>query len=708
MFAALLLILYGLGAADRYFSDSKSLESNQFYSVIGKITKVIENENSTKLYIERARVIGQDGTTAVTGILCNTADGGYIRGDTVSFEAELYGVSRPENPGEFNLQHYYASQNIFYQASPEQITVKQKCRNPWVRFVFSLKKRLYETYQNIAAPKDAGVCISMVLGDKSLLADEIQNMFQKNGIAHILAISGLHISLIGLTLYRLIRKAGVNFSVSAAVCVSVMLSYGMMTGNSISTIRAVVMFGVSVYAEVFGRTYDSISAICLSASVIMLRYPYCIYNAGFYLSFGAVLGIVLVAPAVITCFGIKNSFLKGFLVSLSVTLATLPVLSYFYYEIPIYSVILNIAVIPCMGLLIASALLAGFAGMLCIPLGIFLMGPASYIIRFYEVICKAAQNLPGAVKIIGAPKEWQILMYVFLLGTAVLLAAHCKKRGAYVFILGTAAAVYILTVRPKSDMEIVMLSVGQGDCMYISCKEYAILIDGGSSSKKNIGKYTIIPFLKYKGIDSLDYVVLTHSDSDHYSGLTELLEDKSIKVQKFILPDIKKPDEAYTKVRDIAAQSAKKVDAICAGELLVEDGLRILCLHPSKGYAYTSTNDYSLAFHVSYGQFDLITTGDMEAAGELSVLNSFKLNKAEVLKCGHHGSSTATGAPWLSALQPEIALISCGRNNRYGHPHEEVLERIEQSGCDIYRTDECGAVTIYVNNNRITVETFVE
>lgn len=706
MFAALLLVMYGFGAADHIFSDSGSLESNQVYSVIGKISKVIEKENSAKIYLESATVRAGEKVFQ-TGILCSAESVGYMKGDIISFQAELNVFEPPDNPGEFNSQKYYASQNLFYQASPKQINIVSQCKNPWIRGIFQLRKKLYQSYQTIASAKDAGVCISMVLGDKSLLQEEMKNLFQENGIAHILAISGLHISIIGLTLYQFIRKRGVNFSISAAVSVWVMISYGIMTGNSISTIRAVVMFGVTVYAQVLGRTYDSISAVCLSAGLIILRYPYCIYNSGFYLSFGAVLGIVMICPVIIRTFEIKNVLLKGFAVSFSVTLATLPVLSYFYYEIPTYSVLLNIVVVPCMTMLIASAVLAGFAGIFCVPLGVFLMGAASYIIRFYEIICEFAGKLPGATKILGAPKIWQILVYEIVLFGVIFLTNHLKKRGSYVFSIGIILAICILLVRFHSGMEVVMLSVGQGDCMYVSCGKYNLLIDGGSSSEKSVGKYTIIPFLKYKGVSSLDYVVLTHPDSDHYSGLMELLEDGTIKAACFVMPDIAAPDEAYMEVYRKAAAFAGRVDTISAGEMLINDTIQLKCLHPSKDYAYQSVNDYSLVFRISYGQFDMITTGDLENTGESSILKHFALQQAEVLKCAHHGSGGSTSEPWLAAVRPEYVLISCGRNNRYGHPHPDTLQRIEDVGSRVLATPECGAIIIEVDK-KVRIEGFLE
>lgn len=668
------------------------MESGNVYSVIGKISKTVKNGDSLQIFLEKAVVTGPNGELVHTGVVCYALDEGYIKGDTISFACELKKVPSPDNPGEFDLSRYYAAHNIFYQAYPKEIDLRKPCSNPWILGIFRLKEKLRQTYLAIGDEKEAGVCISMVLGDKSELSDDLKKIFRDNGIAHILAISGLHISLIGMSIYGILRKTGINFGISAGVSSFVMLSYGIMTGNSVSTIRAIVMFIMTIYAQVFGRTYDSISAMCLSAIIILIRYPGSIYNSGLYLSFAAVSAIVLMNPVIIRLFEIKNILVKAFMLSLSVTISTLPILAFSYYEIPLYAIFLNMLVVPCMGMLMTSALLAGIGGILNKYLGIFCLGPASFIIKFYEKICNLVQLLPGNKQIVGAPAVWQMLIFELVLwGTVWLFTRKILKSKGLFTALCTFAVLFLLW-RPEAEFEMVMLSVGQGDCMYLSGNGCHILIDGGSFTEKNIGANTILPFLKYKGVRSLDYVILTHPDKDHYSGILEIMEDGSIPIDCFVMPGIDSKDENYLKLWEIGQKFARQLKEIYGGEYLIKDNLVIRCIHPRRGYSAVSVNDYSASFWIQYGNLDIITTGDLEQSGETDVLNYFPLHTIEILKCGHHGSSSSSGEQWVNALKPTIALISCGRNNRYGHPHNETIERLEAAGSRILRTDELGAI----------------
>lgn len=701
-----LLLWYGFGMANIFSVKQIILETDSVYQITGVVTKVTEKENSVTLQIEKAEVRGDDGLIQTTGVLLIAENSETcIKGDKIMARTRLQMIPASDNPGGFNGSVYYGAQNIFYQGFPEEIILTEACGSLWLRTIFKIRQSLKESYLKIAGEKEAGICISMVLGDKSLLSDELKKLFQDNGIAHILAISGLHVSLLGLTLYQILRRMGTPFWVSAAAGTVLMAAYGIMTGSSVSTMRAVVMFALTVHAQVLGRTYDCLTALFLSAMLIMVRYPYCIYNSGFFLSFGAVLGIVLLSPVLKEILNVRNPVLDSFLVSVAVSLATLPVIMLSYYEIPVYSVFLNLLVVPLMSLLMISAVLAGVAGCFCEGLGVFFMGPATYVIRVYEWLCRIVLQLPAANYITGAPKVWQIALYLGILLLLCVIAA-CKRKFYKMRVVLIGAALVVLFYRQESGMEVVMLSVGQGDCMYVSCEGYHILIDGGSTTKKELGNYVILPFLKYKGVRSLDYVILTHPDSDHYSGLAELMQSGDIPIQTFVMADVENPPQAYTRMYELASQSAKQVQTVCAGEYIIKDKLTVCCIHPQKSYSYGSVNDSSIVLKWTYGDFDMITTGDVEAEGELNIIKNAMAGDVEVLKCAHHGSSSSSSQAWLEVTRPEITLISCGKNNKYGHPHQETLEKLDEIKSKYYISYETGAVLLHTDGSRIEIRLF--
>lgn len=693
------------GAADAVSLNHFIPENQKIYNITGKITKTVEKKGYNLIYLENAEIYDEDTFTGKTGIIVNVfTDHSYMKGDKLLMKGCLEKFETPDNPGEFNSEKYYASQNIFYRLDLKDIQVIKPCDSFFLNIIFKIKELLEDSYKNISDEDISGVCISMVLGDKSELSDELKNLFQDNGISHILAISGLHVSIIGMTFYKILRRLGISFQISAGLGMLLMVSYGIMTGNSVSSIRAIVMFGLTVYAEVLGRTYDSISALCLSAIIIMVKYPYIIFNSGFLLSFGAVIGIIFVCPALKEMFPVKNRIINSLLVSISVNLITIPIIMTTYYEIPVYSVFLNIIIVPLMTILMAGAIMGGIAGIFCRPLGIFLIGPTVFIIRLYDFICKIALKLPYADYITGSPSTRQIFIYYILLCIMILCIKFMGKKISRISLLFLAAAVCSLFIRIKKGMEIVMLSVGQGDCMYISYGKYDILIDGGSTSEKSVGKYTILPFLKFKGVSGLDYVILTHPDWDHYSGLVEIMKDNSISINKYIMADINNPDESYNNLYDIAETYCGDICTVKAGDIIIDDDFTVKCIHPSADYKYSSANDYSVTLLISYRDFDMITTGDLENAGEESIIFNEMAEDVEVLKCGHHGSSSSTSEKWLNLLKPEITLISCGRDNIYGHPHQETLKKLQDVGSRYYISHETGAVTIWTNGKEIRVK----
>lgn len=707
--AAFIILWYGFGAAAAVSLNHFIPINQKIYNITGKITKTVEKNEYNVIYIENARIYDGNAFAGKTGIIVNIyTDNVYLKGDELLMRGCLEQFETPDNPGGFNLKKYYASQNIFYRLDLSDIQVIKPCDSFYLNTVFKIKSLLKASYNKIADEKTGGVCISMVLGDKSLLPDELKTLFQDNGISHILAISGLHVSIIGMTFYKILRRLGVSFRVSAGLGSFLMISYGIMTGNSVSSIRAIVMFGLAVYAEVLGRTYDAVSALCLSAVIIMIKYPYAVYNSGFLLSFGAIGGIIFVSPALKKLFHVKNPVINSLLVSISVNLTTIPVIMSVYYEVPVYSVFLNIIVVPLMTILMASAVMAGVVGIFSRMLGIFLIGPAVFIIRLYDFICRMAEKLPYSNCITGAPSYKQIFIYYMLLCIMLLLINLMKDRIHKSVLLFLAAAVFALLIRVKNGLEIVMLSVGQGDCMYISCGKYDILIDGGSTSEKSVGKYTILPFLKYKGVSELDYVILTHPDSDHYSGIVELMKDNSIAINKYIMADINDADENYNKLYNLAEIYCKDISTVKAGDMLIDDDFTVKCIHPAEDYNYSSTNDYSVTLLISYGEFDMITTGDLENAGEESIICSGMAQDVEVLKCGHHGSSSSTSEKWLNILRPEVTLISCGRDNIYGHPHEETIKKLNDAGSRYYISYDTGAVAIWTDGKEISVKKLLQ
>lgn len=361
------------------------------------------------------------------------------------------------------------------------------------------------------------------------------------------------------------------------------------------------------------------------------------------------------------------------------------------------------------------------------PLGKFILSNAYWLLKIYEAICRVFQKLPGHMLIIGRPCWWQLLLYYLILSGILawlLYSFHkidemeyqkvplqpeiLRKKTKHLGKLLPAMCILLILPIPSAAFEITLLDVGQGDGIYIHTpKQQNILIDGGSTSEKQVGKYRILPFLKSRGIRQIDYMIATHADEDHINGLEELINmsGDGYHIRQLLLPDVADKDQSgYVLLRKAAEQKHIPVRYLSTGSYFQSGGVSFVCLNPAAGNAFDSANAESITLSMQYQNFSCLFTGDLEGAGEEALQNIISSASTRqsyhipehytVLKVAHHGSKNSTCEQLLDRLKPECALISCGRKNRYGHPHKELLERLASSGADIRRTDESGALSV--------------
>ncbi len=626
-------------------------------------------------------------------------------GSRVFGKGVIRNYSTARNPGGYDEKSYKHGQGIMtalHDVEFEKVDVP----------VFSLREsldklqgKLEQVYAVLFSEQNASLATAMVLGEKNNLDADIKALYQKNGIAHLIAISGLHVAMIGGSLYKLLRRLTGSYPIAGVVGAVFIYSYGLMTGLSGATFRAIVMLLISIGADVSGRRYDGLTAISLALFVMLIHNPYQITQAGFLLSFGAVLGIVIVQP--IWRQGMKKlpKYLDGICVSISVQLVLTPIVLWFFYEMPIYGVVLNVIVVPLMNILLAMLILCGVMGMFSMELAVIPSYVADGIFVIYERLCQLTECLPGHTLCTGRPTWMWILVYYSLLACGVFFLLRNKKKCAY-GSFGLLVALFGLFLIPSS-LHICMFDVGQGDGIYIRTAEHKhILVDGGSSTEYNIGKYVLKNGLKYYGASAIDYVFITHSDSDHYSGIQEILEHSLIPIKNIVFPAITNPDEAYKELVQLAKQKGCSVYYMKKGDVLEIGNVQLQCLNPVK-QSYEDKNAGSIVLQLTYDKFDMLLTGDLPQDEEQKLLGDLKEN-IEVLKVGHHGSATSTSFSFLQRLCPLVACISVGENNMYGHPAKEVMVRLSQFVQKIYLTKDSGAITIETNGKEYYVETFLQ
>ena len=659
----------------------------------------------------------------------------------VSGEAELF--STPENEGGFNEWLYYHSKNIRARIWADQISILKKSTAFWETGAKNLRLWVREGCQRWLRGSSAGITLSMVCADTSLMDPDVDLLYQKSGISHILAISGLHITFLGMGVFNLLRKLRLPVKVCILFGMAVVLVYGWFTGMAPSTARAVIMTLMSLGAKWMGRTCDRKTALAMAALILLIPSPLMITQPGFLLSFTAV-GCLMLCPGKKPDIGNPGEkeraataqkrlwgrdkiveFLKKQLISpIYVTAGMFPVLAACFYEISMYSLIINLAVIPLMNLVYPAMILAALLAPLAGNAGFLVYRFIEGILGFYEVLCRLSLKLPGAVVITGQMSVPSLCLVYGLLGAGAAFhhracsAALPKKRGFLVSGICALVCGVCLVIAPQKPekMTVTMLDVGQGDCFLIQLPDGKnILVDGGSSDEKNVGNYTIIPFLKARGVRTLDGVFLSHMDEDHICGVEEILSvplwpsswggdlriPGSVRIKTLIVPWTAENDNSYKNLCRLCETWETACICAKAGEQFSFGALKLQILWPEKTAevhgAGGDKNDLSLVFNISYGAFDMLFTGDLGAGAENNLLDQMKaagVNHCDVLNVAHHGSKNSTKDSFLSCVRPKIALISCGRDNAYGHPHEELLGRLASAGCPVYITAADGEVII--------------
>lgn len=637
----------------------------------------------------------------------------WLEGKAVSFEKAV-------NPGGYDEESYQYGNGNYLKVEDANVTKKYRSSFCMRYTLFGLQQKLLRVYREVLDEKNASLAGAMVLGDKANLDADVKEMYQKNGIAHLIAISGLHIAMIGGTLYQLLRKLLGSYGLSALIGGSFIVLYGIMTGLSGATLRAVIMLILMMGAEVSGRRYDIITAIAVALLVMLIMNPYQMFQAGFLLSFGAILGITWLVPVWKQYFKKAPKWLDGLGVSVSVQIMTFPVMLWFFYEIPVWGFLLNLLVVPLMSILLVCLILCGVSGLFFLQAAGMLALPARWIFGIYEWLCRISEAVPIHTLCMGRPSPVFVFLYygllVCFLWTQYEKGIFYQKRFAGLEGRKIAAAFYFVAVvfllilqKIPGNLKVCMLDVGQGDGIYIRTPEQIhILMDGGSSTKRKTGKYILENAAKYYGASGLDYVFVSHSDSDHYSGILELLQDGEMEIQYLVLPAVTNPDEAYKELEQQAGKAGTKVIYMQEGDCIQMGKVSLKCLNP-KYTSYEDKNTGSLVFLLTYQEFDMLFTGDMDKEVEQRLLGKdvFSKTQVEVLKVAHHGSNTASSEEFLSSVFPETALVSVGVKNRYGHPAKEVMKRLSRFSQKIYLTKDCGAVTIDTDGRQYRIETYL-
>ncbi len=622
----------------------------------------------------------------------------YEAGSLLGVSGFLEKPEKATNPGQFDRDLYFRIQKIGYVMKKPAVTLLEGQREPLRELPLRLRELLFARIEALYPGEAAGTLAAMLIGDKSLLSDEDSSYYRMGGISHMLAISGLHITVLAMGLYRLLIALKLPYQASAGIALVFISFYAVMTGLSVSTVRAVVMFAVSMGAKLFGRTYDLLTALSLAAILLLLDNPCYLLYSGFQLSFLAVLCIYYSRE--------RSRFAGGLILSL----VSMPVVLSSFYEIPLLGVAVNLLLLPLLPAVLVFGILGTAFG------GVFTL-PAVFLLKAIRQLLLLLSRVPYASLILGNPSRLRILLYSACL--AVFLYFYQRFRTdkrRFLLLLFVPLLVFVLGFHFRRGIRMTFLDVGQGDsCVMELADGSNFLVDGGSSTAYRVGEERILPFLKYEGIRRLDGVFVTHLDSDHTSGILELLEavkkrTTSLRVGTVILPDIKRKDEAYLAMAELAREAGARVLSVKEGDVFSfgKTKLEVLGPDPERETEPFDSNAQCIVLRVSYGSFDALLTGDVQKEGEENLLEQLRERNisCEVLKVSHHGSAHSTPEEFLRELDAKIGVISAGKGNRYGHPDPELLKRLDEAGMEIFRTDLDGALLVESDGKEIRAKSW--
>lgn len=650
-------------------------------------------------------------------------------GDQIKVKGKIVYPESASDPGQFDMKKYLLTDGIRYMVYADEMTVIRK--GPlYRRLLMRLSQSLKNVYESIFNDDEAGVLEAMILGDKQLLSDDVKDLYQEMGIIHIIAISGLHVSIIGRSLFKRLMKAGIPLRAASLTATFVLLSYAYMVGAGASTRRAVIMFLFAMAGEYIGRSYDMLSSMGAAAIMILIIRPLELFSAGFEFSFLAILALGYLDPLIHEKLEkggrIPDALISKLSPSMSVTLAALPVTAACYYKIPVLSLPINLVIVPVMSILMPAGMAVGMIGLICMKAALI---PASAIHVFMTLITKILEimhklpfsiwrtgHVPGAVIVI-----YYVILFLFIYFNTMTRTEDLpvkwplfqRIRQESVKIRNLLAAVLIIAVPYSSFTSVgVFMDVGQGDGMFFrSPGGAAYLIDGGSSSEKQIGKYRIIPLMDYYAEDMIDYALVSHGDEDHISGVRELLEEK--KVRNLVVTYFGRTDETLEELEVLAEKNDTNVIHISKGDTIKDGSWTFTCIYPEsdKGdgvKGLDTKNDQSMVLRLDAESTSVLFTGDISGSSEQYIMDTTDrtLLNADILKTPHHGSKYSSGESFLEAVSPETAVISCALHNKYGHPDPETIKRLEHTGARICRTPETGAVIISFHKNRYDLRSF--
>lgn len=690
---AIIIVLHLNGVAFLNFDKVyKSIANEKEYEGI-----IISKEEKDYKYVYIIKIESKNKLLNEKKFILNLKKNNKINlnyGDKISFKGKYKKPSGKRNYGGYDYSLYLKTRNIY--GTFEECNVKIISRNSINKlqmYMQNCKDYIKNCLNNNLEEDEASLCIGLILGDKENLSEEIQENFKTASLTHILAVSGAHFTYVVLmiTYFNRILKRKILGQILMIILIVIFMN---ITGNTASVVRAGVMSIMMILASLLHRESDSWNNIAISSLIQIINNPYIIFDIGFQLSYGGVIGILIfnkhINNILITAKQkilnesegkIANYIIQTVSLSLSANIVITPIMMINFNTLSFSFIISNILVSPFLGLIIILSfiliILSLILGKIIIPFFHIL----NFILFFLIKISEFCASLPLSKIYVITPNICLLILFYIILSINIKLKRSKRLMICLIIVILLNFTIPVVTSN-RSNIEINFIDVGQGDSCLIRTSNKKILIDGGGnmySESFDVGEKILLPYLLDRGICSLDYILVSHFDADHFQGLMYVIEN--MKVKNIILSNVGQESSEYYEFLKLAKSKKINIIYVKNGDMIKIAEMKIEILYPdNEKIVENAKNNNAIVCKVIYENISMLFTGDIEKEAEEKILNMYGKEKLEstILKVAHHGSKTSSTLEFVNAVNPKVALIGVGENNKFGHPNDEVLERLNK------------------------------
>lgn len=621
-------------------------------------------------------------------------------GSIIKINAQYTEATRDRNYGGFNYKTYLRTKKIYGIFNVEDVEI---VKNGSDNIIIKLRKYIKSKLREKLKKENSELAISLIVGDRLHISSEVEDNFKKANLMHMLAISGAHFSYV-ILIATFISNRLQHKRLGQLIQIIAIIFFMNLTGNTASVVRAGIMSILLIGSSICKRQNDSLNNIAISAIIQIINNPYIIFDSGFMLSYSGVLGIILFYKKIS-----EHIHFKSIALTISANIFIIPIMIYNFHTISGSFIISNICASWLLGIIIILEFIS-----LCIPIKLLYM-ILDVLIMMLRKIAEICANIPFA--------QMYVPRYAIFFVIVIYILIFCRKLKCrkYVYSFLTIGVSILLIVNftdvYQDRMRINFIDVGQGDSCLIRYKGTNIMIDSGGSLSKNkdgksydIGENVLNNYLLNRGITRLDYIMASHFDEDHSQGFVFLL--KNMKVKNVIISEQYKTTSIYEQFKQICKKQNIQIIYVRSGDEIRIKDLAFKILHPKSKENQISENplnNNAIVCMVKYKNRRILFTGDIEKVAENEMVKEYTNGlKADILKVGHHGSKTSTTKEFLDLINPSVALIGVGQNNKFGHPNEDVIKRLEEKNIQIYRTDEMGEISVIIDKNgKIKINTHI-